>query len=105
MEHTRESICALLNRNLEAVERAMVVLLDRQTEDEKDNEQTKHLNGVGFSSCNARLGTYYGNWVKQGKHLSGVHVDKARRIAIKHVRQLVEVANAKTQSAEQQPTA
>jgi len=101
--HTRESIKRLLETNVKAVERAMVVLLDRQTEDEQNNEQTKHLNGIGFSAVHARLGTYYGNWVRQGRCLTGHHVDKARRIAIKYIGQLVEVANAKTQSAEQQP--
>jgi len=92
---TRDRINTLLSTNPRAVERAMVVLYDRQTRDEKDQGETRHHNGVGFSANAARKGTYYARWVLSGRHLTGHHLDRARAIALRHSRQLVEAAAAR----------
>ena len=91
----RPEIDALLHKNSKAVERAMVVLFNRQTADEKAAEYTKHHNNRGFAAYAARSGTYYARWVLKGRRLTGHHLAKARKIALKHSRQLVEEANSR----------
>lgn len=90
---TRDEINALINRSDAAVERAMVVLFERQTTDEQRSEDTKHQNSVGFSAAHARTGSYLAKWVLSGKHLNGRFLDRARHIALLHSKQLVEEAN------------
>lgn len=57
MNHTVQSICHMLETRDDAVGRALVALNARQTEDERAAETTKHDNGRGFRSCDARMGT------------------------------------------------
>lgn len=90
---TRPEIEHMLKTRDAAVERAMVALFNRQTRDEQVAEDTKHLNGIGFSANCAHYGTYYAKWVLSGKKLSGEHLTRARRIALQHARQIVEEAN------------
>lgn len=85
----------LLNMNDRAVERAIVAIYNRQTEDEQNAQDTKHSNGVGFSGADARLGSYYAKWIMSGKHLSGNHLVKARLMSYKYVRQLSEIATTR----------
>ena len=91
---TRAEIDELINDNDRAVERGIVQLFNLQTADERRAECTKLHNGVGFNSCSARLGTYYAKWVLSGRRLTGTHLHKARKIVLKHSRQLVDIANA-----------
>lgn len=93
MPWTREQVNTLLQANDRAVERAMVALLGRQTDDEVRSEDTKHLNGIGFSGAHARHGTYYAKWVQSGRRLTGHHLERARKIALIHSKQLVDEAN------------
>jgi hypothetical protein len=97
-QHTKESIRALLTTNDKAVERAMVVLFDRQTHDEKATEETRHHNNRGFNHGDAKKGTYMARWVLSGRQLTGKHLDRARRMAIRYAGQLAEEANAKSES-------
>ena len=91
---TPDAIRALLDRSDKAVERAILALYQRQTEDEQTTQETKHRNGRGFASCHAWRGSYYAQWILGGRHLSGLHLQKARRIARHYVGQLTEVAQA-----------
>jgi hypothetical protein len=91
--HTKESIKDLLQRNDRAVERALLAIYNRQTGEERQSGRTVVHNGVGFSAFDARLGSYYGSWIKSGKNLTGIHLDKGRRLASKYVGQLVSIAN------------
>lgn len=54
---TKESIRELLAKNDKAVGRALLVLLSRQTRDEKDTESTRHHNKIGFTPYDARMMT------------------------------------------------
>ena len=58
---TREQIETVLLRTdkvgMHAVGRALVHLFNRQTEDEKINQDVKHDNGMGFQPCHAEIGT------------------------------------------------
>jgi len=92
---TRTEIDGMLRGNPKAVERAMIVLFNRQTTDEQSAGNTKHSNGRGFAAYAANKGTYYANWVLKGRSLSRQHLANARKIALKHSRQLVEEANSK----------
>lgn len=85
----------LLTMNDRAVERAILAIYNRQTYDEQVSSDTKHSNGIGFSGADARLGTYYAKWIMSDKNLSGKHLDKARMMSYKYVRQLCEIATAK----------
>jgi hypothetical protein len=92
---TREEIESMVRADDAAVERAMVAIWERQTADERLTEGTRHTNNRGFAHCTARSGTYYANWVRSGRHLTGKHLDKARRIALHHAQQLCDFANGK----------
>ncbi len=118
--YTRDEINSLLNSSDEAVERAIIRLFERQNEDEQRHATTNTHNNRGFASCDARAGTrfarfllgmddnnrvryakkklshptatrIFGRYCKDGESVIG----RARRIALKHSRQLVEVANSK----------
>ncbi len=54
---TKESIIQLLKTDKRAVARALVVLHNRQTNDEQAQEGTRYLNGRGFRPCHARMGS------------------------------------------------
>lgn len=102
MEKTwdEETITQLLKSNNHAVERAIIAIYARQTQDEKHSAATKFQNSVGFSAADARVGTYYANWINSGRRLSGSHLERARSMAIKYRRQLLSIANEKKQLAE-----
>jgi hypothetical protein len=84
-----------LDSNPKWVERAIVVLYERQTADEQRSSTTKVSNGMGFAACDARVGTYMAKWILSGKHLDGTWLDRARRMAKKYIRQLLEAAAKK----------
>lgn len=91
--YTVEQITNLLQTNNTAVERGILAIYKRQTNDEKITRNTHHHNNVGFSAADARTGTYLANWLLSGKHLNGKFLDKGRNIAIKYRKQLTEIAN------------
>lgn len=95
-----EYIDWLLIMNDRAVERAVVAIYNRQENDEKVSGTTHHSNGVGFSGADARKGSYYARWVLgeiKGvpMRLTGHHLDNARLMMRKYVRQLSEIAAEK----------
>jgi len=90
---TRTEIEALINSNDRAVERAMVAIWERQTADEQETQDTRHHNGRGFAAWSARSGTYFSEWVRSGRRLTGKHLAKARKIALHHAGQLTDFAN------------
>lgn len=92
---TRSEIENLVSTNDLAVERAMVALLSRQTEDEKVQGTVNHNNHKGFAASNSRKGTYFAKWVQSGRHLTGAHLEKARKIALFHAGQLTDIANGR----------
>jgi len=93
MAWTRTQINELINTNPVAVERAMVCLYNLQTTDEKANSGTRWNNGRGFAAYAGKRGSYYARWVLGGRRLSGIHLERARAIALLHSGQLVNVAN------------
>ncbi len=67
---TKQSIITLLQTDARAVARALIVLTERQTTDERNSEQTRHLNGRGFRPCHARMGTNMANFFKRQGYLT-----------------------------------
>jgi hypothetical protein len=90
---TEAAIVSLLTSNNRAVEKAILAIFARQTEDEKQSESTHHDNSRGFSAADARTGSYMARWILSGKRLDGKFLDKGRKIAVKYRKQLLEVAN------------
>lgn len=90
---TRTEIEEMINTHDGAVERAMVAIWERQTADEQTSQTTNHSNGRGFCGWAARSGTYYAEWVRSKRHLTGKHLVKARKIALYHAGQLTDFAN------------
>ena len=95
--YTRDQILTLLDTNDRAVERGIVRIYQRQTQDEQSSQATKHSNGVGFSGADASLGSYYAKWLLSGKHLTGNHLAKGRKMIRKYAGQLVDIANSRLQ--------
>ncbi len=106
MEMTKETIINLLATNDKAIVRALVVINNNQTEDEKINENVRHLNGKGFRPCHARMGTSMANFYNQRGYLSPKQISYWRnldkngnmRIAI-YWRQLINAAMEKAAKA------
>ena len=92
---TRDEIDHLLDTRPAAVERGILQLFKLQTTSEKRAQTTQLKNDVGFCSWAARRGSYYAQWILSGKHLTGSHLEKARKITKHHSRQLTEIANSK----------
>lgn len=100
MDKTSQAyIFELLLNNNRAVERAILAIYNRQTAEEQKDSDTKVHNGIGFSGADARLGSYYARWILSGRNLSGNHLEKARSMSLKYVRQLSEIAVAKAANA------
>ena len=101
---TKNYIVQLLKTNDKAVARALLVLTDRQTADERETESTRYRNGRGFRPCHARVGVSMANFFKRNSYLSEKQVAYWRslqkngqmRIEI-YAGQLLEVALEKTQ--------
>ena len=119
MTYTREQIDAMLLTNDAAVERAIIRLFTMQNEDEQQWATTNAQNDRGFGAADARAGTRFARWLQGmdnknvvryakkslnhpraerifGRYTQdgGTVMDRARKIALKHSRQLVEYANA-----------
>ena len=115
---TRDEIDSLLNRSDTAVMRAIIRIFERQTLDEQTSTRTKHENSIGFSAADAKAGTLFAQYLLgldknnckrwNPKPLTHPHANKvflrythggtaiqrARKIALKHSRQLVAIANS-----------
>lgn len=99
---SKEQIVSLLETNDKAVARALVVLYQRQMDDEQTQQETKHQNGRGFRPCHAFVGSSMAQFYQRNGYLSVKQVaywrvkmaDGNMRIAIYH-RQLIEEAEKK----------
>jgi hypothetical protein len=79
---TKHTVVHALMTNPLAVEKALVMLYDRQTEDEQSHTTTKHDNRRGFNTAHAKRGSYLAKWIKSGRRLTGRFVDEGRQIAL-----------------------
>ena len=99
-------IISLLQTNDRAIARALVVLNARQTVDEQVLSETRHQNGRGFNSADARMGTSMAQFFERNGYLTAKQLaywkkPDARgtwRIC-KYAGQLLEEAQAKRAAA------
>lgn len=91
---TAEAVRAKLLSDQVWVERGLMAIYRRQTSLEKQAEEAIFVNGRGFGAFDAKMGSYLAAYCKSGKHLSGPFVVKGRKIVLKYVGQLVEIANS-----------
>lgn len=103
----KNSIEALLQRNYLAVERAIIVLHDRQTEDEKQSQTTKHHNKRGFGGTDATFLSSLADQIKRGRRLTDRQLACVRKrnkagfsMLAKYHRQLLEEAAQRAQPKE-----
>ena len=87
-KYTVNEIKEKLSTNKDWVERAIVVLFDYQTDQEKVHGVTQEEKGVGFTHADASFGTKCAKWIKSGKHLDGQFLEDAFRKMPKYARQL-----------------
>lgn len=79
-----------------AVEKAIKILFERQTWAERAASQTLEDNYLGVRHNHARRVTYYGRWLASGRKLTGLHLERARTLAMTYSRtQLMELAALK----------
>jgi hypothetical protein len=76
--------------------RAILALFNKQTSDEKRIGDTKYRNNVGFSGADARLLTYYANYIIRFGQLNEYHKKIARNKILKYSNQLVKISEEKT---------
>lgn len=103
---TLNEVVALLVTSDAAVERAMLALDRRQTEEERAHLVSFIRNNRGFDKFSARRGSTYARWILSssqpaGKRLSERSLREARRIALKHSKQLTEHVNEEEREAAQ----
>ena len=89
----KEDIRQMLEVNDKAVLRGLIRIYERQTEDEKRNQETSYNNKVGFNGSDApvltRIATYY---LKYG-YISLKHIPVVRKKMLKYSGQLANIAN------------
>jgi hypothetical protein len=90
MVYTKEFIQEKLSSDLRWIERGVLVLFGRQTEDEKFSQVTKWENGRGFNSSDSRYLTYISKYLMGGRHLSGRHLEKVSLKLPKYWKQIQE---------------
>jgi hypothetical protein len=90
MLFTKEVIKEKLSTDVRWMERGLVVLFNRQTEDEQDSSQTSHLNGMGFNGRDSQYLTYVSKYIISGGNLSGKHIEWVGKKLPKYWRQIQE---------------
>jgi len=100
MKVTKEQIIKLLNENDRAVARALVVLNERQTLDEQRDEQTRNLNGEGFTPSDAFMGTRMANYYVKFNKLSEKQLSYWRKPNAKGVPRICKYAGQLQRIAE-----
>jgi hypothetical protein len=99
MEFTKEVIQEKLASDIRWIERGVLVLFARQTEDEQSTSTTFFKNGVGFTGSDSRYLTYIAKYLMGGRHLSGRHLEKVASKMPKYWRQILEEIQMKKEVA------
>lgn len=85
---TRDSITKMLNNPnpnyvMDVVGRALVVIFNRQTEDEKNSDSTRKSNGIGFTGADARSGSLTAKSYLKNKKLQSWQVERWLKVSEK----------------------
>lgn len=76
---TKERIQGLISQNSLALERALLVIYNNQTQDEKQSGDTAHDNGKGFTGSDARFLSSVASWVKNSSYREGFRLTPGQR--------------------------
>ena len=87
---SKESIQELLDRNDEAVIRAMLEIYNRQTTDEQKYQDTHLYNSVGFTGVDANIMSSFTEYYKKYNKLSPKQMAIARKKMKKYWSQLLD---------------
>lgn len=98
---TREGITALLLENDRAVERALIVLFDRQTNAEKIECETRVHNGIGFTAADAHWGTINAKSILAGQRLTPFQLSCWRKRNVRGVPKIAKYWRQLKDAAEQ----
>jgi len=85
----RDAFTQLLYRSPEAVARALVILHERQTPDERASGDTRHRNAQGFNATDAGFGSSLARQVAGGRTLTRHQLVAARQMLGKYAGQLL----------------
>lgn len=96
MTLTKDQIIALINSDIRALQRAIVVVYENQTDSERNGWTTKVRNGVGFNKIDAPIMCSIATQIQNGRTLSPKQIAVARRIIVKYAGQIEAAAIAKT---------
>lgn len=87
----KEAVTDLLTRNDEAVGRALIVVYNNQTTDEKAAFMTKHENGMGFTGRDAQwLTDIAKKWLIWRRWASAKQCAAVRKAMLKYHRQILQ---------------
>lgn len=87
----KDEIVALIERNDAAVARALMIVYENQTVDEKSRQTTCHHNGVGFTARDAAfLSDIAKKWKIWGRWASKRQCDAVRAVIKKYHRQILQ---------------
>lgn len=92
---TKEKIHCLLNSNPKAVEKALLVLFNRQTDTEQAAEDTKFVNMRGFTAADAPRLSSIAKYLIRRKSLTEKQVALVRRRIMKYWKQLLQEVEIK----------
>ena len=86
------------------LERAVIVIWERQTRDEQESHATNHENGMGFTGCDADFLTSMAEWINRGRRPLGERLTEKQRVVtrkkmLKYAGQLAKVANERRLAA------
>ena len=89
----KRAIQELLRVSDKAVERAILAIYARQTEDERREGGTKQRNGVGFSGNDGKWLSLTAVDLQHGWHIPVHSMWRIRKHVMRYWRQLAEIAN------------
>ena len=94
-EWDKESIKKLIQANDKAVYRALVLLYSFQTDEEKNTDKVKTVNGKGFNKLDAEILSSMARQVKSGRHLTDKQMYVARPKLMKYAGQILNYMKTK----------
>lgn len=94
----KEGIRDLLRRNDKAVHRAILLIFNFQTDEEKYKGVTKTVNGKGFSKFDVEIMSKYAMQIRQGRQLTEKQMYVARPKICKYAGQILKYMKAKEEA-------
>ena len=88
--YTKEYIQSKISTDIRWVERSLIKLFERQTEEEKNIRYTTEENSRGFNKPDSNYLSYCSRWVMSGNTLNGKHLEKCRGKLMKYWKQIQE---------------